>query len=230
MNSVYGIILSGGLGKRMNSEIPKQFLKINGESIIRHTVRNFKNWGLFKNIVIVAPEDYLEQTESELSDLLENNDRIIEGGQTRHESTLKGLSANSYENDIIVIHDGARPFVTSKEIDEITNSVLEFGASSLSEKVSETLVSSLNNKVNTIINRDNAFAIKTPQAFHSSLLKSLLEVKQVSEITDLCTWLIQIGIKVSLIESNPYNIKITTKEDLTKAEYYFSLFSKQEQL
>ena len=213
----------------MNSEIPKQFLKINGESIIRHTVRNFKNWGLFKNIVIVAPEDYIEQTESELSDLLENNDRIIEGGQTRHESTLKGLSANSYENDIIVIHDGARPFVTSKEIDKITNSVIEFGASSLSEKVSETLVSSLNNKVNTIINRDNAFAIKTPQAFHSSLLKSLLEVKQASEITDLCTWLIQIGIKVSLIDSNPYNIKITTKEDLSKAEYYFSLFSKQEQ-
>ena len=214
----------------MNSEIPKQFLKINGESIIRHTVRNFKNWGLFKNIVIVAPEDYIDQTELELSDLLENNDRIIEGGQTRHESTLKGLSANSYENDIIVVHDGARPFVTSKEIDEITNSVLEFGASSLSEKVSETLVSSLNNKVNTIINRDNAFTIKTPQAFHSSLLKSLLEVNQVSEITDLCTWLIKIGIKVSLIESNPYNIKITTKEDLTKAEYYFSLFSKLEQL
>jgi 2-C-methyl-D-erythritol 4-phosphate cytidylyltransferase len=214
----------------MNSEIPKQFLKINGEAVIRHTVRNFKNWGLFKKIVVVAPLDYIEQTESELSDLLEYNDRIIEGGQTRHESTLKGLSANSYENDIIVVHDGARPFITPKEIDEITNSVLEFGASSLSEKVSETLVSSLNDKVNTIINRDNAFTIKTPQAFHSSLLKSLLEVKQVSEITDLCTWLIQIGVKVSLKESNPYNIKITTKEDLSKAEYYFSLFSKQEQL
>ena len=149
----------------MNSEIPKQFLKINGEAVIRHTVRNFKNWGLFKNIVVVAPLDYIEQTELELSDLLEYNDRIIEGGQTRHESTLRGLSANSYENDIIVIHDGARPFITPKEIDEITNSVLEFGASSLSEKVSETLVSSLNNKVNTIINRDNALQLKLLKHF-----------------------------------------------------------------
>jgi 2-C-methyl-D-erythritol 4-phosphate cytidylyltransferase len=212
----------------MNSEIPKQFLKLKDESIIRHTVRNFKKWGLFKSIVVVAPEEYIEQTEKELSDLLDDYDRIVEGGETRHDSTLKGLNAFSYENDIIVIHDGARPFVTSEDIDVVTNSVLEFGASSLATKVSETLVSSINNKVNSIINRENAFTIKTPQAFHSSLYKSMLNVKQESEITDLCSWLIQIGVKVELKESNPYNIKITNREDLSKAEFYLSLFSKRD--
>ncbi len=225
MNSIYGIILSGGVGSRMNSNIPKQFLSLDGDSILRHSVKNLKKWGLFKAIVIVAPEAFIEKTELELSDILDNNDRIVIGGSTRHESTLNGISAFNYENDLLVFHDAARPFVTSKDLDEVTNSALEYGSSTLAEKISETIVNSALGCVESIINRENAFTIKTPQAIHSSLLKKLLGVKYSIEPTDLCSWTSVIGLKTAIKISNPYNIKITTNDDLQKAELYSKVFS-----
>jgi 2-C-methyl-D-erythritol 4-phosphate cytidylyltransferase len=225
LNSIYGIILSGGVGKRMGSDTPKQFLSLDGESILRHSIKHFKKWGLFKAIVIVTPEAYIEKTESELSDILDDNDRIMIGGNTRHESTLNGISAFNYENDLLVFHDAARPFVTSKDLDEVTNSALEFGSSTLAEKISETIVNSNVNCVDSIINRENAFSIKTPQAIHSSFLKKLLEVKYTNEPTDLCSWTSLIGLKTAIKISNPYNIKITTNDDLKKAELFSKAFS-----
>jgi 2-C-methyl-D-erythritol 4-phosphate cytidylyltransferase len=225
LNSIYGIILSGGIGKRMKYDTPKQFLTLDGDSILRHSIKNFKKWGLFKAIVIVAPEAYIEKTESELSDILDDNDRIVIGGSTRHESTLNGISAFNYENDLIVFHDAARPFVTPKDLDEVTNSALEYGSSTLAEKISETLVNSSLNCVESIINRENAYSIKTPQAIHSSLLKNLLDAKYSIEPTDLCSWTSLIGVKTAIKISNPYNIKITTNDDLQKAELFSKAFS-----
>lgn len=228
MNSIYGIILSGGMGKRMNSEIPKQFLQIEGESILRHTVRNFKKWSLFKAIVVVAPELYIEKTETEISDLLEGHDRIVMGGSTRHESTLRGIEAFQYDNDLLVLHDAARPFVTSKDLDEVTNSALEFGSSTLAEKISDTLVSGRGELVESIVDRDLIYAIKTPQSIHSSVLKSLLEIPMNREPTDLCSWASLIGLKTALRISNPYNIKITIDSDLKKASVFSKLFSQMD--
>lgn len=209
----------------MNSEIPKQFLKIQDQSIIRHTVKNFKNWGLFKALIIVSPAEFIEKTEKELDDLLDPTDRIIEGGKSRHDSTLNGLTALKFDNDLIVIHDAVRPFVTSKDLDEVTNGALEFGASTLAEKVNETLVRGENQKVSLIIDRENVFSIKTPQVLHSSILKDLLSVELNEDPTDLCSWLKALNIKPVLKESNPLNIKITTNTDLIKAENFIKLFS-----
>ena len=228
MNSIYGILLSGGTGKRMNSEIPKQFLHLNGESILRHSVRNFKKWGLFKAIVLVAPELYIEKTENEISDLLEGQDRIVIGGSNRHESTLRGIEAFRYDNDLLVFHDAARPFVTSKDLDEVTNSALEFGSSTLAEKISDTMVSGRGDLVESIVDRESVYAIKTPQAVHSSILKSLLEIPMNKEPTDLCSWVSLIGLKTALRISNPFNIKITIDSDLEKASVFSKLFSQMD--
>ncbi len=228
MNSIYGILLSGGTGKRMNSEIPKQFLPLNGESILRHTVRNLKKWSLFKAIVVVAPELYIEKTETEISDLLEGQDRIVMGGSTRHESTIRGIEAFRYDNDLLVLHDAARPFITSKDLDEVTNSALEFGSSTLAEKISETLVRGKGYLVDSIVDREFVYAIKTPQAVHSSILKSLLEIPMNREPTDLCSWASLIGLKTALRISNPFNIKITIDSDLEKASIFSKLFNQMD--
>ena len=228
MNSIYGIILSGGIGKRMNSGVPKQFLPLAGESILRHTVRNFKSWGLFKALVIVAPESFIEKTESELGDLLDGQDRIVIGGSTRHESTLRGIQAFQYENDLLVFHDAARPFVTSKDLDEVTHSALEYGSSTLAEKVSETLVNAKGHVVDSIVDRETVYTIKTPQAIHSSALDALLKNPMKQEPTDLCSWTSSIGLKTAIRISNPYNIKITIDSDLEKATVYSKLFSQMD--
>lgn len=225
MNSIYGIILSGGMGTRMGSHLPKQFLKLNEESILRHTVRRFKDWGLFKFIVIVVPEEYVVQTEEEIGDLLDGNDKIVIGGETRHQSTLNALKSLQTNGDIIVLHDAARPFITSKDLDEICNGTIEFGAATLAEKVNETLVNTSGATVTDIVDRSTVYSIKTPQAFHSSLLKSLLECHYSSEPTDLCSWLLQIDLKPAIKISNPFNIKITVPEDIKIANLYQNVFS-----
>ncbi|MDX1959453.1 MAG: IspD/TarI family cytidylyltransferase [Leptospiraceae bacterium] len=225
MNYIYGIILSGGTGTRMSSSVPKQFLKLKNEELLRHSVKAFQNWGLCKSIVVVANEEHIKQTEEILSDLLSPNDRIVTGGNTRHASTLLGLSAiNFSKNDVILIHDGARPFLSDKELHEITNEILKFGSATLASKVSETVVSSNENKVEKILDRDSIWLIKTPQGLHSSLLELLLKQDLESEPTDLCSWTESIGVKPRLIASNPFNLKITFKEDLELAESYWNQF------
>jgi 2-C-methyl-D-erythritol 4-phosphate cytidylyltransferase len=227
MNYIYGIILAGGTGSRMKSSVPKQFLKLRGEELIRHSVRTFQNWGLCKHLVIVANEAYIEQTEEVLADLLSERDRIVVGGATRHESTLCGIGAITLDkNDILIFHDAARPFIKESELNSIADSVLKSGASSFASGVNETIVSVHESKVDKILDRENIQLIKTPQGFHSSLLHLLLKEKMYIEPTDICSWVLNIGVKSELIESNPFNIKITKEGDIELAEKYWELFKK----
>lgn len=209
----------------MEANLPKQFLKLKGESILRHSVRRFKDWGLFKFIVVVAPEEYVLQTEKEIEDILDGNDKIVIGGDTRHKSTLEGLKSIQPNSDIIVLHDAARPFITSNDLDEVCNGTVEFGAATLAEKINETLVKTTENLVTEIVDRNTVYSIKTPQAFHSSLLESLLSCECKKEPTDLCSWLLEINRKPSIKLSNPLNLKITVPDDLKIAELYQTIFS-----
>jgi 2-C-methyl-D-erythritol 4-phosphate cytidylyltransferase len=225
MNNIYGIILSGGSGSRMQSQIPKQFLPLNGMPILAHSVKIFKDWGFFKSIVVVANEEYISQTEEVLAVYLDPYDRIVSGGKTRHESTLAGIdSLPKDENDLLLIHDAARPFVSGNELHELCDVALKWGSATLADRVQETIVQSSEDRVKSILDRDSIYLIKTPQALHTSLLKLLDSVTPEEPPTDLCSWLSHIGVKPGIVNSNPFNIKITKKEDLHIAEAYLSLF------
>lgn len=229
MNNIYGVILAGGSGSRMKTSTPKQFMKIGGLSLLEHSVKKFKSWGFFKSIVIVSNPDYIIETEKMLSVYLDPNDRIVEGGETRHQSSLNGISAINYDdNDVILLHDSARPYFLTSELHEIANSSVMYGVSSIAENVTDTVVQSTNSKVESILNRESIYLIKTPQGIHTSILKNLLHDKKNSNPTDLCSWAKTIGVEAYLIHSNPFNIKVTKEGDLEIAEKYFDLFKKLE--
>ena len=203
-------------------------MKIKGESIFRRTVRQFKDWGLSKSLVLVVPESHIRETEEELSDLLEEYDRIVPGGETRHRSCLESLKSIPYDgNDIVLIHDVARPFITSGDIEEVVNGTLQFGSATLVGEIGESLVKAEGEIVSGIIGRDTAYLVKTPQGVHSSALQTLIPLEfPEGDPTDLCSWVLSIGMKPVKKLSNPFNIKITRREDLDLSEYILPLFEK----
>lgn len=227
MNYIYALVLSGGVGSRLGSNVPKQFLKVKDSSLLSHSVRRFKEWGLCRSIVVVSHPDFVEKTEEDLGSILDVNDKIVLGGETRHQSFLNGLKAISPDkSDIIFVHDAARPFFTQSELFQLVDTTLKWGSASLGVRPTETLVLAQEDKAKEVIERENVYSIKTPQCFHSSVLELLLESssKREKEPTDLCSWTIPAGMKTRIVESNPYNLKVTKQEDLEIAEVYSDLF------
>jgi len=228
LNSIYGVVLAGGTGNRMDSEVPKQFLKLRGKSLLAHSTEKFNGFPFFKSILIVSHPDFLEATEKEIGSFLREGDRIVEGGSSRHESTLCALNAISPdETDMIVIHDAARPFFSSLEIYNTCRSAAKAGASTLATNVSDTVVIAKQKLSDSILDRNSIYLIKTPQALQVGLYiekLSGLKFDKADEPTDLCSWASLAKVKTALVDSNPFNIKITRREDLSLAEKIYDLF------
>lgn len=230
MNNIFGVILSGGSGSRMKLDKPKQFSNLRDLTLLEHSVKSFNEWGFFKSIVVVSNIDYIIETENLISKYLMANDRIVPGGQTRHESCLRGLEALKYDDkDIVIFHDSARPFFLKSELHAVANAAVMYGTASVADNVSETVVSCAGGRVENILNRDEINLIKTPQSLHTSLLNILLKEKMEEDPTDLCSWALQFGVKTYLIRSNPFNMKITREGDLDLAERYYDLFKQLEE-
>ncbi|XDD43981.1 IspD/TarI family cytidylyltransferase [Leptospira sp. WS60.C2] len=223
MNNLYAILLSGGTGSRMGTDIPKQFLKLRGESLLRHSVKRFRRFGLLKSITVVAHPDWILNTEKELEDLLEPNDRIVEGGETRHLSTVKGIDSISYdEKDIFFIHDVARPNFKQNELYQLVEQTKIFGAASLVCPVTESLVRVKlhQNYTQEPLKRDEVYAVKTPQTLAGFMLRELLldplPENPKHHPTDLCTWMGD--RRVGVVNTDFRNLKVTSPGDLALAE------------
>ena len=216
MRNIHAIILAGGLGTRLGSDLPKQFLKVADKPLLLYSLQRFREWGLCKSINIVCHKDWILKMEELVSPYLEGNDRIIEGGNTRHESTLCALKNIIWDaDDILLIHDAARPYFLSIELDELIGIVQVFGAATLALKGSETVVRSKPNSGYTSesIDREELYFVKTPQGIRGKELKELLKLEIIAEKdhpTDLCSWVERSGGKTGIVHSTPKNIKVTT--------------------
>ncbi|TGK97939.1 IspD/TarI family cytidylyltransferase [Leptospira levettii] len=227
MNNLYAILLAGGTGSRMGSDVPKQFLKLRGESLLRHSVKRFQRFGLLKSITVVSHPDWVLETEKELEDLLEPNDCIVEGGETRHLSTLNGIQSISYdEKDIFFIHDVARPNFKQNELYQLVEQTKIFGGASLVCPVTESLVRVKlhQNYSQEPLKREEVYAVKTPQAVAGFILKDLL-VDPLPENpkhhpTDLCTWMGE--RRVGIVETDFHNTKVTSPGDLVLADSLYT--------
>ncbi|PKA27292.1 2-C-methyl-D-erythritol 4-phosphate cytidylyltransferase [Leptospira levettii] len=227
MNNLYAILLAGGTGSRMGSDVPKQFLKLRGESLLRHSVKRFQRFGLLKSITVVSHPDWVLETEKELEDLLEPNDCIVEGGETRHLSTLNGIQSISYdEKDIFFIHDVARPNFKQNELYQLVEQTKIFGGASLVCPVTESLVRVKlhQNYSQEPLKREEVYAVKTPQAVAGFMLKDLL-VDPLPENpkhhpTDLCTWMGE--RRVGIVETDFHNTKVTSPGDLVLADSLYT--------
>lgn len=219
MRNIHAIILAGGTGTRLGGDKPKQFLEIAGKPLILYSLERFKNWGLCKSITIVCHADWILFMEKTVGGHLEGNDQIIEGGKTRHESTLKALRSLTWDQeDILMIHDAARPFFLSLELDELIGSARIYGASTLALQATETVVlsKSKGSYTESSIPRDELYFVKTPQAVTGSILHKLLalgDIPNEQHPTDLCSWVERLGEKTGIVLCDPRNIKVTRSED-----------------
>jgi 2-C-methyl-D-erythritol 4-phosphate cytidylyltransferase len=209
------IVVAGGSGRRFGGEVPKQFLEIAGKPVILHTLERFENCAEVDEIVLVLPE-----SESAAKYGLSKLKTVVAGGQTRAESVWNGLQAVNNEAEIVAVHDGARPLVTTEEITATIEKARETGAACLVAPVTDTIKEVFDGQIVTTIDRSKLRRALTPQCFRYDLLqRAFAELNRFTkEATDESFLVEQLGVPVSVVEGSAKNIKITVPEDLILAE------------
>lgn len=220
MNSA--VILSGGRGKRMGLSLSKQFILINEKPMLYYTIKKFRENKLIDEIILVLPKDEIEYCKKEV--LEKYNifvDKIVEGGRERQDSVFNGLNAID-NGDIVLIHDGARPFVTDKIIEDGIKGAKKFKAAAPGVMPKDTIkIKNKDNLSKETLNREELVAVQTPQVFdYNLILECHKKIKENNiKVTDDTMVVETFGNKVFLYEGSYTNIKITTPEDLILAKY-----------
>lgn len=218
---VTAIIAAAGMGHRMELPVNKQFLNIRGRTVLGMTLHAFFRADYVDDLIILVQEKERDIVEKILENSMETKPcRLVVGGKERQDSIYNGLKAIG-NTDIVLTHDGARPFISQDKIREAIEGVLDTGASVLGNPVKDTVkVSSDGRIVDFTPNRSVLYAVQTPQVFRKEIL--VRAYKQAFEEgyygTDDCSLVEKTGVKVRLIPGDYTNIKITTPEDLILAE------------
>jgi len=211
------IIVAGGSGKRMGNDIPKQFIPINNYPILMHTIKAFYAVDPCFKIIVVLPEAqhlYWNELIEKYNFTLEHE--IAKGGDERFYSVKNGLQLVNYEG-LVAVHDGVRPLVSSKVIQDCFKKAEVEGAVIPVLPANES-IRRINNGESIALNRSEYFMVQTPQVFKTEILEKAYKQPFSSLFTDDASVVESAGFKVSHVESNPENIKITRPMDLTIAE------------
>lgn len=216
----YVIIVAGGKGLRMGSEIPKQFLPINGKPILMHTIERFRAYSDQLQIILVLPHEQQEYW----SNLCQQHHFtvehvVVDGGETRFHSSQNGLAAIPLTADGVAgIHDGVRPFVSVEVIDRCYETAREEYACIPVLPVTDTLrfINDAGQGRNVL--RSDYRIVQTPQTFDIGLLRRAFNQPYKESFTDDASVVESLGCSVTMVEGNRENIKVTTPFDLTIAE------------
>lgn len=214
----YAVIVAGGQGTRMESAIPKQFLALDGKPILYYTLKAFIDAVPDIQIILVLPQAHISYNNMVLQHFEEVPEMtIVTGGATRYESVQNGLELVKEEDAVVFVHDGVRPFVSRKVIQNCQRQALEKGSAIPCIAVADSMriVAGGHHQA---IDRNTLRIIQTPQTFIAKdLLKAFAQDYQDS-FTDEASVMEHIGKSVALIGGDKYNIKITTPEDLRIGE------------
>ncbi|AMV09474.1 2-C-methyl-D-erythritol 4-phosphate cytidylyltransferase [Geobacillus thermoleovorans] len=214
------IVLAAGRGKRMNAGMNKQFLELGGEPLIVRTLNVFERDERCTRIVLVVNPAERSRFEQLLARFrIQKVAALTDGGEERQYSVYNGLQALAGE-EIVLIHDGARPFVRVHHLHELVNAAVQYGAAIPAVRVKDTIKKANGLFVEQTIDRSSLWAVQTPQAFRLSLIMEAHEAaKQAGYLgTDDASLVERIGKPVKIIEGDYRNIKLTTPEDLLFAE------------
>lgn len=220
---ISAIILAGGKGKRMASPVSKQFIEIKGKPIIYYTIKKFSENKNIDNIIVVLAHDEVEYFQEKiLKQYSLRVDKIVEGGAERQDSVYNGLKGLENTNtEIVLIHDGARPFISDRIIDDGIKYADIYGACAPGVMPKDTIKvkDESNFSINTP-NRANLVAIQTPQVFkYKEILECHEKIKLSKQIVTDDTMVVEkYGYKVYLYDGEYTNIKVTTPEDLILGE------------
>ena len=213
---LFAIITAGGIGTRMGSTLPKQFLKLNGKPVLMHTIQKFYDFSEEVNIILTLPESYLSLWETLCQTYNFNiKHTIVIGGATRFES-IKNALKTILENGkaLVAVHDGARPLVSKELISNCFNTAIECKTAVLVIKLTDTLREH-NGKT---LQRENYRLAQTPQVFDLKLLQKAYQQPYSNLFTDDASVVESMGITTKEVEGEVNNIKITTPLDMYIAE------------
>lgn len=210
------IIVAGGNGSRMGTELPKQFLLIGGIPVLMHTLRNFYDYDPSLELIVVLPEaEMVNWNELCHQYQFQIPHQVIAGGDTRFQSVKNGLSV-APECDLIAIHDGVRPLVSHETLVRCVNCAAEHGAAIPILPANESLRKGTMD-ASAPVDRSSHFIVQTPQVFKASILIDSYNQSWIPEFTDDASVVEHSGIPVRLVMGNRENIKITFPEDLLMA-------------
>lgn len=215
----YAIIVAGGTGKRMGSAIPKQFLLLNDKPVLYYTLKAFLEAYSDLEIILVLPEEFSDMGKEIIDAYFDySRIRVTFGGESRFHSVQNGLRLVS-EESIIFVHDAVRCLVSTELIQLCYEHALRMG-SAVPVVRSRDSVRFLNEEGNDneVLDRNKVVLVQTPQTFHSKILLPAFEIDYKERFTDEATVVEAFGLKISLVEGEEDNIKITRPVDLLIAQ------------
>jgi 2-C-methyl-D-erythritol 4-phosphate cytidylyltransferase len=206
-----------GIGSRLGSSTPKQFLLLGSKKVYLHTLETFINSNLFKQIILVCHPDWIDQVKNEIPS--DPKIGIIAGGPTRQASSFLGLQA-CQNSDFVMIHDAVRPFVSQDILKRNMQAVLEHRAVDTCIPSADTIVHAESGEFITAIpSRKNYLRGQTPQTFDYQLILKAHQNTKSTESTDDCSLVLELGHPVSIVAGSEENMKITTGMDVDAAEW-----------
>jgi len=210
---LYAVIVAGGSGKRMGSELPKQYLELAGKPVLMRTMERFKAFDKSIELITVLPENQLRfWAELQKKYSFDIPHTIVKGGKTRFYSVRNGLKFVDIPG-LVAIHDGVRPFVSLETIRSCFQVAEKKGNAVPVVSPTESM-RMLTETGSVPVNRMNMKIVQTPQVFKAELIKKAYGQDYQPQFTDDATVLEYAGGKINLVEGNRENIKITTPEDL----------------
>jgi 2-C-methyl-D-erythritol 4-phosphate cytidylyltransferase len=220
----FAVIVAGGAGTRMGNSLPKQFILLNGKPVLYYTLNTFLKSFADLQVILVLPEQYIH-TGREISDKLPGKERIriTAGGETRFQSVKSGLLL-AEEDAVIFVHDGVRCLVSADLIHRCYNTAIEKGTA-IPAITSKDSVRLLTEHGNDAVDRKTVMLVQTPQTFLGHILLPAFNLDYKEEFTDEATVAEAHGIKITLIEGEENNIKITRPADIAVAEKILSEMS-----
>ena len=215
----YIIIVAGGKGLRMGGDLPKQFMPLHGKPVLMHTIERFRAYSDELKIILVLPheqQDYWRQICQKHNFTIEHT--VVDGGQPRFHSSQNGVAAVPDDaTGVIGIHDGVRPFVSEETIARCFEAARQFGAALPVLPVTDTL-RCVTDDGGYNVQRNDYRTVQTPQTFDAQLLKQAFKQPYSDNFTDDASVVEALGHKVTMVDGNRENIKLTTPFDLVVAE------------
>lgn len=218
----YALIVAGGRGIRMGSEVPKQFLLLKEKPVLMHTLALFQKALPEADIIVALPVSEHKVWERLCAQYAFTTvHRLVAGGDTRFESVKNGLDVLPSEG-VVAIHDGVRPLVSEKLIHKCIDSATKFGSAIPVTAISQSLRKQ-SEAGSEPVDRTHMMAVQTPQCFQLEKLKLAFEAPYHPNFTDDATVYEASGNRLNLVEGETLNIKITTPDDLKLAEAILSI-------
>ena len=225
----FAVLLAGGTGTRMKtSTLPKQFLELGGEPMLHLTVDKFLACPRIDHVVVAAPAIWMSHTRDLLRAPRFSNVQVCEGGHTRQESLYRAVKhiESAFpvtDDDIVVSHDVARPFVSLRVIEENIDALQHYDAADTVLPATDTIVESDDQRIIAgIPDRRRMYQGQTPQTFRRITYLNLYEKMEpayLDNVTDAARILVENGCTVALVRGDEFNIKITTEYDLRIASF-----------